>query len=250
MEQCLIWFQFPGLEHVHCVFQGRAQNDADPLAGNISYLQGRDRASVDSARQALRGRLAAHGMREWRECHQVHGDRIILNPGEEDAAQAPEADGMMGDRQACGLLIKTADCQPILFASRDGRHIMAIHSGWRGSRMNFPGRAVKEFCLRRGLSPKDIFAVRGPSLGPAMAEFVNFDKEWGPDFESWLDRGAMRMDLWKLTQSQLAGAGVPESQIYGIDICTASNDGLFFSYRRDHGCGRQASVIWKAEGCR
>lgn len=246
MRRNLIWFQFPGIDNVRCVFQGRApEGGGDSMAGNISFSAGGKPAAA-RARDGLKRALSAKGMREWRECRQVHGDRIITEPDE----SALEADGMMSSAEGKGLMIKTADCQPILFASRDGRHIMAIHSGWRGSRMNFPGKAVKAFCDQYGLAPEDIFAVRGPSLGPAMAEFVNFDREWGPDFERWLDRESMRMDLWKLTQSQLAGAGLPERQIYGIDICTASNDNLFFSYRRDHGCGRQASVIWREGGAR
>lgn len=245
MEQCLIWFHFPGLKHIHCVFQGRAlSNDEDALAGNISFLQGQDRSRVESARQNLRQQLTAHGMEQWRECHQVHGDRLLIEPAETEGRDSPDADGMMSETAGCGLLVKTADCQPLLFASRSGRHIMAIHAGWRGNRINFPGKAVKAFCAQYKLSPRDVFVVRGPSLGPEKAEFVNFDREWGPDFKEYFDGSTGCMDLWKLSISQLVEAGVPEKQIYGIDICTASNNGLFFSYRKDKKCGRQGSVIW------
>ncbi len=239
MKHNLIWFQFPGLDNIYCVFQGRTPG-ADSLAGNISFRQGQDVVLVESERNKLKEYLFKNGLKEWRECHQVHGDRIIINPGEEE-----EADGMMGSALNCGFLIKTADCQPILFASRSGKHIMAIHAGWRGNRINFPGKAVKAFCSEYNISPEDIFAVRGPSLGPAKSEFINFDSEWGNDFEKWFDRKNSLMNLWELTKSQLKEAGVPEKQIYGIDICTASNDHLFFSYRKDHKCGRQASIIWK-----
>lgn len=245
MEQGLIWFQFPGLEYIHCVFQGREQNwGEDPLAGNISFLQARDRAQADNARQSLRTKLSEYGMREWRECHQVHGDKVLIEPSEDNVFAAPEADGMMSAKTGCGLLIKTADCQPLLFASRSGKQIMAIHAGWRGNRINFPGKAVRAFCQQYRLSPRDVFVVRGPSLGPARAEFVNFDREWGPEFEKYFDRRTNCMNLWKLSRAQLVKAGVPQEQIYGIDICTASNDWLFFSYRKDKKCGRQASVIW------
>ena len=52
------------------------------------------------------------------------------------------------------------------------------------------------------------------------------------------------MDLWGLTRRQLQRAGLPERQIYGLDLCTASNNGQFFSYRREKRSGRQASLIW------
>ena len=51
------------------------------------------------------------------------------------------------------------------------------------------------------------------------------------------------MDLWGLTRRQLQQAGLPERQIYGLDLCTASNNGQFFSYRREKRSGRQASLI-------
>lgn len=235
MAENLILFQFPGIENVRCAFQGR-------LDGSVALKEDKSRLAAEAARQKLRERLAPLGLERWRECSQVHGDRILR----ETEAGGQEADGIMTSAAGEGLMIKTADCQPILFASRDGRRIMAIHAGWRGNRINFPGKAVRVFCQAYDLEPRDVFAVRGPSLGPGQAEFVNFDSEWGEEFEAWLDRSSMKMDLWKLTESQLAEAGVPKSQIYGVDICTAANDWLFFSYRRNQACGRQASLIWKA----
>lgn len=243
----MIHFQFPGLEHIHCVFTGRNLEDkTDSLAGNISFMAGQERAETERNRKALKERLAAIGMRDWRECHQVHGDRIIINP-EAGRAEPPQADGMTSDAHACGLLIKTADCQPLLFAEKSGKYIMAIHAGWRGNRINFPGKAVRTFCDIWGVPSRDILVVRGPSLGPGKAEFVNFEKEWGPQFEPWFDRKSRRMDLWQLSRNQLMEAGVPEGQIYGIDICTAANDKLFFSYRTNRQCGRQGSLIWMEE---
>ncbi len=233
MAENLILFQFPGVGRARCAFQGR-------LDGSAALKEDGSGPACEASRKTLMKRLAPLGLRRLRECRQVHGDRIIRAPAEDGL----EADGMMTAEAGEGLMIKTADCQPILFASRDGRRVMAIHAGWRGNRINFPGKAVRAFCQAYNLEPEDIFAVRGPSLGPGQAEFVNFDREWGGEFEAWLDRASMKMDLWKLTESQLAEAGVPKSQIYGVDICTAANDWLFFSYRRDRGCGRQASLVW------
>ena len=245
MRELLIRFQFPNLANVHCVFQGRdLENADDPLAGNISFMQGQDPAEVRAARASLKARIGCDKPMRWRECRQVHGDKIIKDPCMLDYAEPPEADGMMSAQPACVLMIKTADCQPILFAAASGKYIMAIHAGWRGNRMNFPGKAVKAFCNAYGISPRDIYAVRGPSLGPAKAEFINFSSEWGIEFSAWYNESSKCMDLWKLTQRQLMNAGVPEKQIFGLDICTAANDDLFFSYRRDHKCGRQASLIW------
>ncbi|TVM27842.1 laccase domain-containing protein, partial [Oceanidesulfovibrio marinus] len=68
-------------------------------------------------------------------------------------------------------------------------------------------------------------------MGPSASEFTNFDAEFGPAFEPYVDRNTMRVNLWKLTHDQLVTAGVPADNIYAIDLCTFSLPRTFFSYR-------------------
>lgn len=87
-------------------------------------------------------------------------------------------------------------------------------------------------------------AVRGPSLGPEKAEFVNFEQEWSAEFRPWFDPSSRTMDLWGLTRAQLLKAGLSARHIYSLDCCTFSLPEQFFSYRREKKSGRQASLIW------
>ena len=99
-----------------------------------------------------------------------------------------------------------------------------------------------------GMRPGELWAVRGPSLGPSASEFVNFEAEWGPDFLPWYDETQRTMDLWRLAKDQLCRAGLLPGRVLGLDICTFDNREMFFSYRgfRKLGIedGRQASFIW------
>lgn len=245
MQTRFLNFKFPGIANVHCVFTGRLEGQ-DPLAGNISFLAGEDRAKVLAARQNLLASLEKRGLENLSEAHQVHGDGLLIEPAASglEPEHLPEADGLVTRQKNLGLMIKTADCQPILVAHRAGGHIMAIHAGWRGNRANFPQSAVERFCENYKLDARDIFAVRGPSLGPGNAQFVNFEREWPDSFRSWLDEKSRCMDLWNLTRAQLEAAGVPARQIFGLDICTLANREIFFSYRDNRCPGRQASIIW------
>lgn len=248
MDVKYILFEFPALPRICCIFQQRGDNAEYPLAGNISFQVGDNPCKVLQTRQALLSTLRHKGMHSWCECHQVHGDKILDEP-QPTPLQAlpddlPKADGAMTSSAGRGLLIKTADCQPLLLAHKSGRYIMALHVGWRANRFNFPGIAVNAFCSRYGIDPPDVMAVRGPSLGPARAEFVNFREEWGSQFEAWFDQVHECMNLWALTRHQLTSAGVSANDIYAIDICTAANPREFFSYRKDRNTGRQASIIW------
>jgi YfiH family protein len=244
-----ISFAFPGLASVRCAFQTRRGGASAGAygGGNIAFNTGDDPACVTENRASLRRAL---GLDPVAELEQVHGDEIIFEPDPTPWEIGPRAgrvargDGLATSRRGLALLIRTADCQPLLLAHRSGNYIAALHVGWRGNRRFFPVSGVRRFCRRYGLDPGDVLAVRGPSLSSPRAEFVNFDSEWGPSFRRWFDPASGTMDLWGLTRSQLLEAGLAERHVYGIDLCTADNDDLFFSYRREKTCGRQASLIW------
>lgn len=243
----MIFFQFHGIPKVACVFCGR--NGAPGThAGNVSYEIAASPQDVCATRASLFTQLGDRGLQAWRECKQVHGDNVLVEPSPSEAWDRPasldEADGMMTSMPGLGLMIKTADCQPVLLSDAAGRHIMALHVGWRGNRINFPAKAIKSFCEQYHLDPAVISAVRGPSLGPTAAEFVNFEAEWGDEFREFYDPHTRRMNLWDLTRRQLESAGVLPAHIHGIDICTWMNEDAWFSYRRDRVSGRQASIIW------
>lgn len=241
MKTSCLHFAFPGLANIGCVFSARL---GEGLEGNISYLAGGSEAKVTATRKELFGAL--DGLLRIAECRQVHGDALVeARKDWQPSETLPEADGMMTCEDNLGLMIKTADCQPILIAHRSGKYILAIHAGWRGNRANFPQSAVERFCEKYALAPHDLFAVRGPSLGPACARFENFGAEWPPQFLPWYDKKGGCMDLWALTRHQLNMAGLPHSQIYGVDLCTLANSGQFFSYRADRTRGRQAAIIWR-----
>lgn len=230
-------YAFPGVRGVRCVFFGRGLN--------ISFKTGERSAKVLQNRRDLRSCCEARNMEFWCECSQVHGNSVIqAEPTPLDPRVLREADGSITARPRLGLMIKTADCQPLLFADTSGKHIMAIHVGWRGNRMNFPAHAVKHFCQTCNIEPRDVWAVRGPSLGPDKAEFVNFASEWGEEFLPWYNPKTRCMNLWQLTADQLHKAGVPRKQIDGLPICTYQENDRWFSYRRSKNDGRQAAFIW------
>lgn len=238
----MTFFQFPWLPGIGCVFTGRG---AGPFGGNLSF-----NADADSARQAraeLLRRLAPQGLKALAECRQVHGTGILVDPlpagAQAECMSIEKADAMLTARPGLGLMVKTADCQPLLLT--DGRRVMAAHVGWRGNRSNFPGIAAKFFADCCQVPPASLWAVRGPSLG--HAEFVNAASEWDESFLAWHDAATNTMDLWQMTRSQLMRAGLPQNHIYSLDMDTWANSGAFFSWRRHKTPARQAGIIWIRE---
>lgn len=242
-------FRFDMLPGVSCAFTSRLGGvSSEPYDGaNLSFEVGDAPDAVTENRQTLQKQL---GFSSWAECRQVHGTVMHFNPEPTGAEDVPvfEGDGLATVRKGQALVIKTADCQPVLLAHRSGNIIGALHVGWRGNVMNFPAQAVRAMCREYHLLPRDLYVVRGPSLGPLQAEFVNFEKEFGPKFKQFRSAETGCVDLWALTRYQFLGAGVPEEHIHGVDLCTRTMSDSFFSYRAAIGpegrTGRQMGLIW------
>lgn len=225
-------FSFPGLPGVRCLFSTR---DAGDMASD----------GVDGMANRRRF-MAGAGFGKWAETRQEHGDLMVEahGTGEPFSARPETADGLYTFEKGVGLVIRTADCQPVFFAREDGGAVAAIHVGWRGNAMNFPGTAVKRLCGLFSCRPEALLAVRGPSLGPAAAEFVNFRREWPAEFAAWFDEETKTFNLWRLTRRQLAEAGMRGERIFSLDMCTRDMSERFFSHRRGEK-GRMANVIWR-----
>ncbi len=237
-----ISFSFPGLEKVACIFGTRLGGVSSGSfgQGNISLDVGDEPARVGANRRALKDELGLSG---WVELRQVHGTRVHFDPDEDclDGA-ALEGDGLGLSQPGRGAVIKTADCQPVMLAHKSQEYVLALHCGWRGNRAGFPETATKEFCKYYNLSPADLAAVRGPSLGPCCARFEPFEEHWGPEFSGYYHQDKKTVDLWSLTRDQLMQAGLLPQNVSSIDMCTMCREELFFSYRRKRNCGRQASI--------
>jgi YfiH family protein len=230
-------FVFPGVPTVRCLFSCAP-------AGNISLgasFSPEEKARASASRQKL---LSTLDCGRWVELQQVHGSDLIADPAATplDAPSVVRGDGACTREKGLALAVKTADCQPILMTDRKGTAIAALHVGWRGNAANFPASGLRRFCEICSLHPSDVLAVRGPSLGPGAAQFVNFRKEWPPEFHPWFNERTMTMDLWALTRHQLITAGMRPEAVFSLDLCTHSLPELFFSHRHGH-AGRQASLI-------
>ncbi len=248
MAMTMIPFAFPGLPGVGAAFGGADGNGAGEDAsgeGNIAFGAGDDPARVLANRMEMRTRL---GFSSWHSLRQIHGAEMVFEPEAMDlsAPSIHEGDGLATAMPGKALIVKTADCQPILLAHASGEYVGALHVGWRGNVQRFPVSGVRDFCSHYGIKPQDVLAVRGPSLGPSAAQFTNFAKEFGSRFERFFDSRTQTVDLWRLTRFQLQEAGILDRNIFGIDLCTYSLK-TFFSYRRNKTTGRQASVVWIRE---
>ncbi|NIM02494.1 MAG: hypothetical protein GTN89_17090, partial [Acidobacteria bacterium] len=146
------------------------------------------------------------------ECRirQVHGSTVVrateIGPEGVEADAIWERAERLEDRH---LAVRTADCVPILLATRDGEIVSAVHAGWRGTASRIVARTV-ETLTGQGRAAEELIAAIGPSIGPCCYPVA-------PDVAdrvaraSGLDLEASGLDLKAANRAQLLAAGVPSA---------------------------------------
>jgi len=183
------------------------------------------------------------------QVHATHVVQVDRDNVTELLASPPTADAAVTRAHGVVLGVRTADCLPVLFADRGGIVVGAAHAGWRGL-----AAGVLEATLQAmNAPPREIVAWLGPAIGPQMFEvgrdvfdaFCEGDSGAASCFTPHGD-GKWLADLYGLAKFRLGRAGVTE--VAGGGHCTMTERERFFSWRRDKGPGRMATLIWLAPG--
>ncbi len=243
---------------------------------NLGFTDWDARPTVKENRARFFQAIGASGMRVAL-LRQIHSDVAHRATGTTGKGEdTPQGDALITNERGVLLVVQTADCVPILLADRKKRAIAAVHSGWRGTLKRISAKTLGHMRMEFGTDPGDVIATLGPSIGRCHyevghevarefhAQFANA-REWfdgpydavasGDDDSNWLPWLTMKppghapppprvnLDLAAANRAILADAGVPLSQIFPSDLCTACRTDLFFSYRREHVTGRMMAAI-------
>jgi YfiH family protein len=152
------------------------------------------------------------------------------------------------DRPGLALVMRFADCVPVLLYDPARQVVGIAHAGWRGTVDGAAASVVQTMREQFGCRPEDIQAGIGPSIGPGEyqggEEVAAAVRENLPDPESLLARsnGAFQFDLWEANRRILEAYGVTRIELAGIS--TARRTDEFYSHRAEHGrTGRFGAVI-------
>lgn len=149
-------------------------------------------------------------------------------------------DGIFTNLPHVALFITHADCQAALFLDPVQKWIGAVHAGWRGEVAGIYTKAI-EHLVSLGSKKEDILISISPSLGPKNSEFINYEKEIPKHL--WKFKNGTYFDLWTMAEEEFLSLGIPKKNVQIARICTYENKDLFFSYRRNKVCGRNATAI-------
>ena len=135
-----------------------------------------------------------------------------------------DTDGLITDKKSVALLIKFADCSPILIYDPKRKVLAAVHSGWRGSAGKIAGLAVDKMVKEFSCKSKDLYAYIGPTIdqenyevGPEVYEAFKDFKNRDDFFYQKKDK--YHVSLVEANKATLLESGLEEAQ---IDICPVS----------------------------
>ena len=228
---------------------------------NLGSRVGDDPATVAANHDRA---YAALGLRPEQvvTAQQVHGDRVARVGPDDGGRVFPATDALISDTPELALLLRFADCVPVLLYDPRRRAVGLAHAGWRGTLKGIAGLTAHALQSELGCRPQDIRAGIGPSIGPCCCEMgpeviVQFRAVY-PDLDAFLapvgggpgaaeavplpsDGGKARLDLWRLNERQLADAGLTHIEV--SRVCTVCHTEDYYSHRGENGATGRFGVL-------
>ncbi len=169
---------------------------------------------------------------------QVHSDIIHCVDAPPDGRL--EGDALITSASRLFLVIKTADCLPVLIVDEARKVVAAVHCGWRGTWKRILEQVIGELGTRYGCDRARLLAALGPCIGPECYEVGGEVRErfGAAGFPDELFRpnpaaaGKYFLDIRAANVLELGRAGLRPENILSVDACTRCRPELL-SYRRD-----------------
>ena len=228
-------------------------SSGDTASLNVGYDRGDDDGTVNENRRILAAACGIEpvGSHVLVSASQVHSARIeYVTPS--TVTSDFVCDGFLTDMPRIPIMVKTADCVPILLWESGAGVAAAVHAGWRGTARGIAGFAVQRMC-ELGAKRDRIRAAIGPCICPDCFEVSD---DFGEQFRSLASTspnykmrvaadgmitdfivrggdGVLHCDLVSINERLLVLSGVHARNVDCARICTKEHPDEFYSHRRD-----------------
>lgn len=249
----LTYYRFATLDHpslVQAVFTrlgGRSSAPFDSL--NVGQSIGDEPIAVQNNLDLVYKALGLQA-NQIVTAHQVHGRRVTRVDSYAGGAVIADTDALVTSSTGKYLLMRYADCVPVLLWDPEHSAIGLVHAGWQGTLKQVTKAAVERMVTEFNSQPDVLRAGIGPAIGPCCfevgPEVVANVQAALPDALKVLSQrtqdGHAHLDLWTANRGQLERCGV--RQIRVAEKCTCCHQDEFYSHRGSGGrTGRFAVII-------
>lgn len=247
----LKYYQFNSLQGTpvqHGIFTRQGGVSPDPWRSlNVGGTVGDDAARVLENQERVFKALSLDPATVF-DVWQVHSAEVVIGEAPRAGRTHQKADVILTNQPGIALLMRYADCVPIMLYDPTRQAIGLAHAGWLGTVRGAARAAVQGMVASFGSRPGDILAGIGPSIGPDHYEvgedvIAAFEMSFGKQTHDYIHgNGRTYLDLWSANKHLLEAAGVTQIEIAGM--CTACDLSAWYSHRAEGGqTGRYAAVM-------
>lgn len=168
------------------------------------------------------------------QMQQVHQTNIARVGEEQQGKVIAGVDGLISNEPGTFLLLRLADCIPVVLFDLKNPAVGLVHSGWRGAVGKILLAGIESMMLEFNSNPKDLLVV----LGPSIKACCNLCKEppiqlqlpeWKPFIKERSE--GVSLDLTAFVVRTALKAGVRRENIKVSNICTVMQESLFSNQR-------------------
>lgn len=182
------------------------------------------------------------------DASQAQADRVAIIGENEYGTRIKGVDSLITNRRGIPLMLRFADCVPILMYDPTNNVIGIAHAGWRGTVGKVVTNTVATMQQAYGTKAQDLIAYIGPSIGPCCYQIgadvrERVEQAFPRMHEQLLHaNGKLHLNLWEANGVQLRALGVEQIEIAAV--CTADHTDDFYSWRRENAqTGRFGAII-------
>jgi YfiH family protein len=179
---------------------------------------------------------------------QAQADGVAVVQSNHRGTRVSGVDALLTVERGLPLMMRFADCVPVLLYDPRHHAVGVIHAGWRGTVLKVVTLAVHAMFASFDTRPRDLIAAIGPSIGPCCYRIgddvaARVQTSFQDDADELLTsrNGGIHLDLWQANAMQLRALGVNKIQV--AELCTAEHTEDFYSARAENKTGRFGAII-------
>ena len=189
------------------------------------------------------------------EVNQVHGSQVVEvdkgNVGRFSGGKIPVGDGMITSLVGVPLMLKTADCMPVVIYDPVNKVVLLVHVGWRGAVAKIFVTGLMLMMQKYKTEARSVKVWLGPSIRKCCYQFGEEPVQSQlPEWSGFVDmkKGKWSIDLAGYVTNTLIEVGVAKTSIISDGGCTYHEDKKWFSYLRHKRTkekgGLMGTVVW------
>jgi YfiH family protein len=179
--------------------------------------------------------------KEWKDfktvsLRQTHSNivhRISTAP-----AEKLTGDALLTDCAGIFLVIKTADCLPVLLVDESKRAVGAVHCGWKGTALGVVKKTIQVMKDAYGSDPCALLAALGPSISEenyevgedVLGAFQAEEQSLHSFRPSPTEKDKYYLDIREANLNQLLEMGINKENVFSVGLNTFCEKTLL-SYR-------------------